>query len=54
MVKRTIGVYKSYRNSGYRNHREKTKKYWCHYFLDVDDYDEDVSFGSEWVSKKQK
>jgi len=51
MVKRTIGVYKSYRNSGVRNHRMKTQKHWCHYFLEVDDYDEDdVSFGSEWVS----
>jgi len=37
MTKITIGVYKSFRNSGIRNHRKKTKKHWCHYFLDVDD-----------------
>ncbi len=41
MTKITIEVYKSYRNSEYRNHRQKTKKHWCHYFLDIDDYDEE-------------
>lgn len=50
MPKITIGVYKSYRNSGYRNHRQKTKKHWCHYFLDVDEYEEETKFGTEWIS----
>ena len=52
MTKYTIGVYKAYRNSGsLRFHRKKTKKHWKHYFIDVDDYDEDeYTFGSEWVS----
>jgi len=51
MTKITIGVYKSFRNSGIRNHRKKTKKHWCHYFLDVDDDESgDYQFGSEWVS----
>ena len=51
MPKITIGVYKSYRNSGYRNHRQKTKKHWCHYFIEYDEYDpEDAQFGTEWVS----
>lgn len=45
MSKATIGVYKSYRNSGYRNHRQKTKKHWCHYFIEYDEYDpEDSQF----------
>jgi len=47
MTKKTIGVYKSWRNSGKRNHRNKTKKEWCHYFIDSDD----ERFGTEWVSK---
>jgi len=54
MAKITIGVYKSYRNSGYRNHRQKTKKHWCHYFIEYDEYgptDEDSQqFGTEWVN----
>jgi len=52
VVKYTIGVYKAYKNSGTdRFHRKKTKKCWKHYFIEVDDYDEDErEFGSEWVS----
>ena len=52
MTKYTIGVYKAFKNSGnFRFHRNKTKKHWKHYFIDVDDYDEDeYTFGSEWVS----
>jgi len=51
MPKITIGVYKSYRNSGYRNHRQKTKKHWCHYFIEYDEYDpEERQFGTEWIS----
>jgi len=52
VTKYTIGVYKAFRNSGsLRFHRKKTKKHWKHYFIDVDDYDEDeYTFGSEWVS----
>lgn len=46
MTKITIGVYKSYRNSGRRNHRNKTKKSWCHYFINSID----EKFGSEWIS----
>ena len=47
MTKKTIGVYKSWKNSGNRNHRNKTKKEWCHYFINSDD----ERFGTEWVSK---
>jgi len=52
MSKVTIGVYKAYKNSGnLRFHKKGTKKSWKHYFVEVDDYDEDeYSFGSEWVS----
>lgn len=52
MVKYTVGVYKAYKNSGnLRFHKKGTKKSWKHYFIEVDDYDEDeYSFGSEWVS----
>ena len=52
MTKVTIGVYKAFRNSGkFRFHRNKTKKHWKHFFIDIDDYDEDeYTFGSEWVS----
>jgi len=46
MTKITIGVYKSFKNSGKRNHKDKTKKQWCHYFLDSDN----EKFGSEWIS----
>ena len=52
MTKHTIGVYKAYKNSGnLRFHRKGTKKSWKHYFIEIDDYDEDeYLFGSEWVS----
>jgi len=52
MVKHTIGVYKAYKNSGnLRFHKRNTKKHWKHYFIEIDDYDEEeYSFGSEWVS----
>ena len=48
----TIGVYKSNKNAGrLRYHRNNTKKVWKHYFLDVDEYDnEDFTFQTEWVS----
>ena len=51
MTKVTIGVYKAFKNGGrFRFHRNKTKKHWKHYFIEVDDYDEDeYSFGSEWA-----
>ncbi len=52
MTKVTIGVYKAFKNGGrFRFHRNKTKKHWKHYYIEVDDYDKDeYSFGSEWVS----
>ena len=52
MSKVTIGVYKAYKNSGnLRFHKRNAKKHWKHYFIEVDDYDEEeYSFGSEWVS----
>ena len=52
MTKHTIGIYKAYKNSGnLRFHRKGTKKSWKHYFIEIDDYDEDeYLFGSEWVS----
>jgi len=52
MIKYTIGVYKAYKNSGNLCfHRKETKKSWKHYFIEIDDYNEDeYSFGSEWVS----
>ena len=52
MTKVTIGVYKAFKNGGrFRFHRNKTKKCWKHYFIEIDDYDEEeYSFGSEWVS----
>ena len=46
MDKITLGVYKSFKNSGNRNHRRKTKKQWCHYFIDL----EDEKFKTEWIS----
>jgi len=46
MSKITIGVYKSFKNSGNRNHKNKTKRQWCHYFIDLDD----EKFKTEWVS----
>ena len=49
MQKITVGVYKSYKNSGnLRFHKANTKKYWKHFFIAVDE--DDYSFGSEWVS----
>ena len=49
MEKITIGVYKSYKNSGnLRFPKAKTKKHWKHYFIEVDE--DDYSFRSEWVS----
>ncbi len=52
MEKITIGVYKAYKNSGnLRFPKAKTKKHWKHYFIEVDEDDEDdYSFRSEWVS----
>jgi len=52
MTKHTIGVYQAYKNSGnLRFHKKGTKKSWKHYFIEVDDYDEDeYEFKSEWVS----
>ena len=52
MTKHTIGVYQAYKNSGnLRFHKRNTKKHWKHFFIEVDDYDEEeYSFGSEWVS----
>jgi len=46
MTKITIGVYKSWKNSGKRNHKDKTKKEWCRYYLDLDE----EKFGTEWIS----
>ena len=48
----TVGVYKSYKNSGnLRFHKANTKKYWKHYFIAIDEDDEDdYYFGSKWVS----
>ncbi len=45
-------MYKAYKNSGnLRFHRKGTKKSWKHYFVEVDDYDQDeFEFGTEWVS----
>jgi len=52
MTKLTIGVYKSNKNAGrLRYHRNNTKKVWKHFFLDVDEYDNEVfTFQTEWVS----
>jgi len=52
MTKITVGVYKTFKNAGNsRFHRKKTKKHWRHYFIEVDEDDEDdISFGTEWVS----
>ena len=49
MTKHTIGVYQAYKNSGnLRFHKSNTKKHWKHYFIEVDDYDEEeYSFGSD-------
>jgi hypothetical protein len=52
MQKITVGVYKAYKNSGsFRFPRVKTKKHWKHYFIAIDEDDEDdYYFGSEWIS----
>ncbi len=52
MTKHTIVVYQAYKNSGnLRFHKKGTKKSWKHYFIEIDDYDEDeYTFGSEWIS----
>ena len=51
MTKHTIGVYKAYKNSGIlRFHKRGTKKSWKHYFIEIDEDEEEYSFGSEWVS----
>jgi len=51
MSKITIGVYKAYKNSGnLRFHKKGTKKSWKHYFIEIDEDEEESSFGSEWVS----
>ena len=52
MTKHTIGIYKAYKNSGnLRFHKRNTKKHWKHYFIEIDDYDEEeITFGSELVS----
>jgi len=52
MTKVTVGVYKSYKNAGnLRFPKANTKKHWKHYFIEVDEDDEnEYSFGSEWVS----
>ncbi len=45
MAKVTISVCKTYKNTGnLRNHREKTRKHWKHYFI------EDGKFQTEWVN----
>ena len=51
MTKVTVGVYKSYKNAGnLRFPKANTKKHWKHYFIEIDEDDEnDYSFGSEWV-----
>ena len=51
MTKLTLSVCKSFKNSGrYSIHKENTSKHWKHYFIE-DYFDEDeISFGSEWVS----
>ena len=42
MEKVTIGVYKAYKNSGnLRFPKANTKKHWKHYFIEVDEDDED-------------
>ena len=52
MQKITVGVYKSYKTSGnLRFPKANTKKHWKHYYIEIDEDDEDATyFGSEWVS----
>ncbi len=50
MTKITLAVCKVYKNTGrFRFHRKKTKQAWKHYFLS-DDYTDEYTFGTEWVS----
>ncbi len=50
MTKITLAVCKVFKNSGsLRFHRDKTKKHWKHYFLDL----EEEKFKTEWVSTLQ-
>jgi len=50
MTKITLAVCKVFKNSGsFRSHRDKTKKHWKHYFLDL----EEEKFKTEWVSTLQ-
>ena len=52
MTKVTVGVYKSYKNAGnLRFPKTNTKKHWKHFFVEVDeDNENEYSFGSEQVS----
>jgi len=51
MQKVTVGVYKSYKNAGnLRFPKTNTKKHWKHYFIEIDEDDDELYFGSEWVS----
>jgi len=46
----TLSVCKVYKNTGrFRFHRKKTKPSWKHYFLS-DDYTDEYTFGTEWIS----
>jgi len=46
----TISICKVYKNTGrFRFHRKKTKPSWKHYFLS-DDYTDEYTFGTEWIS----
>jgi len=50
VTKITLSVCKVYKNTGrFRIHRKKTKPAWKHYFLS-DDYTDEYTFGTEWVS----
>ena len=50
MVKITLSVCKVYKNTGrFRFHRKKTKPAWKHYFLS-NDYTDEYTFDTEWVS----
>ncbi len=50
MTKVTLAVCKVYKNTGrFRFHRKNTKKGYKHYFLS-DDYTDEYTFGTEWVS----
>ena len=50
MGKITLSVCKVYKNTGrFRFHRKKTKPAWKHFFLS-DDYTDEFTFGTEWIS----